>query len=63
MATTDLDLGRYQLGWSDEEDYVFKPKKGLTEDGRPRDVGDEERAGVDARLPAQGAEPVRCASR
>jgi len=32
MATTDLDLGRYQLGWSDEEDYVFKPKKGLNEE-------------------------------
>ena len=32
MATTDLDLGRYQLGWSDDEDYVFKPKKGLNED-------------------------------
>ncbi|HWF16288.1 MAG TPA: LAGLIDADG family homing endonuclease, partial [Acidimicrobiales bacterium] len=31
MATTDLDLGRYQLGWSDTEDYVFKPKKGLNE--------------------------------
>ena len=29
---TDLDLGRYQLGWSDTEDYVFKPKKGLNED-------------------------------
>jgi Fe-S cluster assembly protein SufB len=31
MATTDLglDLGRYKLGWSDKEDYVFKPKKGL----------------------------------
>ena len=32
MASTDLDLGRYQLGWSDEEDYVFKPKKGLNEE-------------------------------
>jgi Fe-S cluster assembly protein SufB len=32
MATVDLDLGRYQLGWSDAEDYVFKPKKGLNED-------------------------------
>ena len=36
MATTttqELDLGRYQLGWSDTEDfYVFKPKKGLNED-------------------------------
>ena len=31
MATTELDLGRYQLGWSDEEDYIFKPKKGLNE--------------------------------
>ncbi len=32
MASVDLDLGRYQLGWSDEEDYVFKPKKGLNEE-------------------------------
>jgi len=27
-----LDLSRYKLGWSDEEDYVFKPKKGLNTD-------------------------------
>ncbi len=32
MATTELDLGRYKLGWSDVEDYVFKPKKGLNQD-------------------------------
>ncbi|MDQ3293536.1 MAG: Fe-S cluster assembly protein SufB [Actinomycetota bacterium] len=34
MAATDLglDLSKYKLGWSDEEDYVFKPKKGLSED-------------------------------
>ena len=32
MAVTDLDLGKYKLGWSDAEDYVFKPKKGLNED-------------------------------
>jgi len=34
MANTDVDLGlgRYKLGWSDEEDYVFKPKKGLNTD-------------------------------
>jgi Fe-S cluster assembly protein SufB len=32
MATAELDLGRYQLGWSDVEDYVFKPKKGLSEE-------------------------------
>ena len=33
MASTelDLDLGRYKLGWSDAEDYVFKPKRGLDE--------------------------------
>jgi Fe-S cluster assembly protein SufB len=31
MAAMDLDLGRYQLGWSDTEDYVFKPQKGLDE--------------------------------
>jgi Fe-S cluster assembly protein SufB len=31
-TTTNLDLGRYKLGWSDAEDfYVFKPKKGLSE--------------------------------
>jgi Fe-S cluster assembly protein SufB len=31
-TATDLDLGRYKLGWSDVEDYVFKPKKGLNEE-------------------------------
>lgn len=32
MAKADIDLGKYQLGWSDTEaDYVFKPKKGLNE--------------------------------
>jgi Fe-S cluster assembly protein SufB len=31
MAT--IDLGRYQLGWSDVEDYyVYKPKKGISEE-------------------------------
>jgi len=36
MASTtaqQLDLGKYQLGWSDVEDfYVFKPKRGINED-------------------------------
>ncbi len=32
MSATELDLGKYKLGWSDEEDYVFKPKKGLDTD-------------------------------
>ena len=31
MAKTELDLGRYSLGWSDQVDYVFKPEKGLSE--------------------------------
>jgi Fe-S cluster assembly protein SufB len=31
MTSTELNLGRYSLGWSDVEDYVFKPKKGLSE--------------------------------
>src|SRR4051794_25105798 len=29
MTVTDLDLGRYKLGWSDDVEYVFKPEKGL----------------------------------
>ncbi len=32
MTTQDLDLGKYRLGWSDVEGYVFKPKKGLSEE-------------------------------
>jgi len=30
VEAADLDLGRYKLGWSDKEDYVYKPKKGLS---------------------------------
>ncbi len=32
MSTAELDLGKYKLGWSDEEDYIFKPRKGLNEE-------------------------------
>jgi Fe-S cluster assembly protein SufB len=32
VTTVDIDLGNYELGWADEEDYVFKPEKGLDED-------------------------------
>jgi Fe-S cluster assembly protein SufB len=28
-ASVDIDLGKYRLGWSDAEEYVFKPTKGL----------------------------------
>ena len=32
MAVSGIDLGKYKLGWSDGEQYVYKPKKGLNED-------------------------------
>ena len=33
MATVDIDLGAYKLGWRDsEDDYVFKPEKGISEE-------------------------------
>lgn len=32
QTNTGIDLSKYQLGWSDDEDYVFKPTKGLNED-------------------------------
>ena len=32
MATVDIDLGGYQLGWHDEVALAFEPKKGLDED-------------------------------
>src|SRR5579871_2912603 len=32
MTTTGIDLGKYKLGWSDAENYVFKPRKGLSEE-------------------------------
>ena len=31
MATIDIDLGAYKLGWHDVEDNEFKPAKGLNE--------------------------------
>ena len=31
MAVSGIDLGKYKLGWSDREDYVYKPKKGVNE--------------------------------
>ena len=32
MATVDIDLGGYQLGWRDEVTLAFTPRKGLDED-------------------------------
>jgi Fe-S cluster assembly protein SufB len=32
MTTVDIDLGSYQLGWSDsQDDYIYKPERGLNE--------------------------------
>ncbi len=31
MATVDIDLGAYQLGWHDDVEYAFAPRKGLDE--------------------------------
>ena len=32
MTAVALDQSRYELGWSDAEEYVYKPKRGLNED-------------------------------
>jgi Fe-S cluster assembly protein SufB len=31
-AKVAVDLGKYKLGWSDKEDYVYKPQRGLSAD-------------------------------
>ena len=31
MTSFDLDLSKYQLGWSDEVEYAFAPAKGINE--------------------------------
>ena len=59
MATVDIDLGSYKLGWHDtEDDYVFKPKKGLNEEIIRQMSAMKRRARVDARLPPQGVQAV-----
>jgi len=45
MAITELDLGKYQLGWSDVEDYVFKPRKGCPKRSSGDVCHEGERAG------------------
>ncbi|MER3396631.1 MAG: Fe-S cluster assembly protein SufB [Acidimicrobiia bacterium] len=32
MATAEVDIGAYKLGWRDPEVYEFKPEKGLSEE-------------------------------
>jgi Fe-S cluster assembly protein SufB len=31
MTSFDLDLSKYDLGWSDGDEYVFRPEKGLSD--------------------------------
>ena len=54
-----LDLGRYKLGWSDEEDYVFKPKRGLNTDIVQEMSWMKSEPGLDAELPLEVALPIR----
>ena len=32
MSISDLDLGRYKLGWNDGDEFAFRPAKGLNTD-------------------------------
>ena len=59
MAVTDLDLGRYKLGWPDEDDYVYKPKKGLNEDVVHEISLDGRASPSGCEVPPQGAEALR----
>ena len=59
MATVDIDLGAYKLGWHDSEDeYIFKPEKGLNEEIIRTDVRHQGRARMDARVSAQGLQAL-----
>ena len=67
---TDLNLqvagikDDYKYGFRDSDDnYSFKSGKGLTREIVEPDLGDEERAAVDARLPPQGARRLLARSR
>ena len=31
MTSFDLDLSKYNLGWSDDVEYAFTPEKGLNQ--------------------------------
>ena len=39
VTPDNLDLGGHKLAWRDEEDYVYKPKKGLDETSSTRCPG------------------------
>ncbi len=33
MATADIDLGAYKLGWNDGDEFVYRPRKGISPGG------------------------------
>src|SRR4051794_31737866 len=33
MATADIDLGAYKLGWNDGDEFVSRPRKGISPEG------------------------------
>ena len=63
MATVDIDLGAYKLGWHDVEDNEFKPAKGLNESIIRQMSEMKNEPQVDARFPAEGLPAVSFASR
>jgi len=55
MAVQGIDLGKYQLGWSDStEDYVYTPKKGLNTD-IIREISHRRASRTDDDVPKAGA--------
>ena len=59
MTANPLVSTEYQYGFHDENKPVFKAKRGLNRTGRGRDFLYEERAGLDAQVPAALAGDVR----
>jgi Fe-S cluster assembly protein SufB len=33
VATADIDLGAYKLGWNDGDEFVYRPRKGISPEG------------------------------
>jgi len=52
--------GRYKARWSDVEDYVFKPKKGINVEMRQNEMSEMKgRARLDAPVPPARPEELR----
>ena len=61
--TAQVDIGEYQYGFQQPRDARLQDARGPRRGRRPRDLGAQERAAVDARLPPQGLRDVPRASR